>query len=110
MYYYNDGELKLSTPVVTGNTGKGNGTPQRVCYVYYKQRNRTLIGEDYRTPVSYWMAVYGNIGIHDATWRGKFGGSIYKTNGSHGCINTPMKAVSQLYEMVEEGTPVIMFY
>lgn len=110
MYYYKDGELKLSTPVVTGNTGKGNGTPQRVCYVYYKQRNRTLIGEDYRTPVSYWMAVYGNIGIHDATWRGKFGGTIYKTNGSHGCINTPMKAVSQLYEMVEEGTPVIMFY
>lgn len=110
MYYYKDGELQLSTPVVTGNTGKGNGTPQRVCYVYYKQRNRTLIGEDYRTPVSYWMAVYGNIGIHDATWRGKFGGNIYKTNGSHGCINTPMKAVSQLYESVEEGTPVVMFY
>lgn len=110
MYYYKDGVLQLSTPVVTGNTGKGNGTPQRVCYVYYKQRNRTLIGEDYRTPVSYWMAVYGNIGIHDASWRGKFGGNIYKTNGSHGCINTPTKAVSQLYEMVEEGTPVIMFY
>lgn len=110
MYYYKDGHLQLSTPVVTGNTSKGNGTPQRVCYIYFKQRNRTLIGEDYETPVSYWMAVYGNIGIHDATWRGKFGGTIYKTNGSHGCINTPMKAVSQLYEMAEEGTPVIMFY
>lgn len=110
MYYYKDGLLQLSTPVVTGNTSKGNGTPQRVCYIYFKQRNRTLIGEDYETPVSYWMAVYGNIGIHDATWRGKFGGTIYKTNGSHGCINTPMKAVSQLYEMAEEGTPVIMFY
>lgn len=110
MYYYKNNELQLSTPVVTGNTSRGNGTPQRVCYVYYKQRNRVLIGEDYRTPVSYWMAVYGNIGIHDANWRGKFGGTIYKTNGSHGCINTPTKAVSQLYEMVEEGTPVVMFY
>lgn len=110
MYYYKDSQLMLSTPVVTGNISRGNGTPARVCYVYYKQRNRTLIGADYRTPVSYWMAVYGNIGIHDATWRGKFGGNIYKTNGSHGCINTPMKAVSQLYEMVEEGTPVVMFY
>lgn len=110
MYYYKSGQLQLSTPVVTGNTSRGNGTPQRVCYIYYKQRNRTLIGEDYETPVSYWMAVYGNIGIHDATWRGKFGGTIYKTNGSHGCINTPMKAVSKLYEMAEEGTPVIMFY
>lgn len=110
MYYYRNNVMELSTPVVTGNTSKGNGTPQRVCYVYFKQRNRTLIGEDYQTPVSYWMAVYGNIGIHDASWRSNFGGVIYKTNGSHGCINTPTKAVSQLYEMVEEGTPVIMFY
>lgn len=110
MYYYVNGSLQLSTPVVTGNTSKGNGTPERVCYIYFKQRNRTLIGEDYRTPVSYWMAVYGNIGIHDATWRGSFGGKIYRTNGSHGCINTPMKAVSQLYEMAVEGTPVVMFY
>ncbi|MGN0131892.1 MAG: L,D-transpeptidase [Lachnospiraceae bacterium] len=110
LYYYRDGRMELSTPVVTGNTSRGNGTPQRVCYIYYKQRNRVLIGEDYRTPVSYWMAVYGNIGIHDASWRGKFGGTIYKTNGSHGCINTPTKAVSQLYDMAEEGTPVIMFY
>ncbi len=110
MYYYSDNQLILSTPVVTGNISRGNGTPARVCYIYYKQRNRTLIGEDYRTPVSYWMAVYGNIGIHDASWRGKFGGTIYKTNGSHGCINTPTKAVSQLYEMAEEGTPVVMFY
>lgn len=110
MYYYKNGKLQLSTPVVTGNTSKGNGTPQRVCYIYFKQRNRTLIGEDYETPVSYWMAVYGNIGIHDATWRANFGGTIYKTNGSHGCINTPMKAVRELYEMAEEGTPVVMFY
>jgi lipoprotein-anchoring transpeptidase ErfK/SrfK len=96
--------------VVTGNTRLGRGTPEKVCYVYYKQRHRTLIGPDYRTPVSYWMAVNGNIGIHDASWRGKFGGTIYKTNGSHGCINTPTKAVSVLYDLVEIGTPVIIFY
>jgi lipoprotein-anchoring transpeptidase ErfK/SrfK len=95
---------------VTGNTSLGRGTPQKVCYVYYKQRNRVLRGEDYETPVSYWMAVYGNIGIHDASWRSKFGGSIYKSSGSHGCINTPTNIVSQMYDMVEVGTPVIIFY
>lgn len=110
MYYYVNGRIKLQTPVVTGCTGKGNGTPQRVCYVYYMQRNRVLIGADYRTPVSYWIAVYNNIGIHDANWRGRFGGEIYKTNGSHGCINTPISEVSKLYDMVEIGTPVILFY
>ena len=68
-----------------------------------------LRGEDYATPVSYWMAVYGNIGIHDATWRRKFGGSIYKTGGSHGCINTPYANAKMIYENVSIGTPVIVY-
>jgi len=110
MYYYKNGKCALETPVVTGNTSLGRGTPQRICYVYSKERNRVLRGEDYASFVSYWMPVYKGIGIHDASWRGKFGGTIYKTNGSHGCINTPTKAVSQLYDMVEIGTPVIIFY
>ena len=110
MYYYQGGKIAVETPVVTGNTSLGRGTPEKVCYVYFKQRNRVLHGEDYDTPVSYWIAVNGAIGIHDANWRGKFGGTIYKSNGSHGCINTPTSAVSELYELVEVGTPVIIFY
>lgn len=110
LYYYENGVQKINTDVVTGNTSRRNGTPQRACYVYFMQKNRVLRGADYATPVDYWMAVYGNIGIHDATWRGKFGGTIYKTNGSHGCINTPYKEVSKLYGMVEIGTPVMIFY
>lgn len=110
MYYYVDGELVLDTDVVTGHTGLRRGTPEGVEYVYNKQRNRILRGADYATPVKYWMPVRGNVGIHDADWRSKFGGQIYKTNGSHGCINTPPKIMAQLYEMVEIGTPVILFY
>lgn len=110
MYYYVQGKKVIETPVVTGCTGKGNGTPAKACYIYFKQKNRVLRGEDYETPVDYWMAVYGNIGIHDATWRRKFGGTIYKYSGSHGCVNTPYKEVQKLYELAEEGTPVMIFY
>lgn len=110
LYYYVEGRKVIETPVVTGCIGKGNGTPAKACYIYFKQKNRVLRGEDYETPVDYWMAVYGNIGIHDAKWRGKFGGTIYKHSGSHGCINTPYKEVQKLYEMTEEGTPVMIFY
>lgn len=110
MYYYVDGEAVIETPIVTGNTSRRWGTPSKVCYVYFKQRNRVLRGQDYATPVKYWMAVDGRIGIHDAIWRKEFGGEIYKTNGSHGCINTPLEVMAELYELVEEGTPVIMFY
>lgn len=110
MYYYADGELVIDTPVVTGNSSRGWDTPAKVCFVYFKQQNRVLRGANYATPVKYWMAVDGHIGIHDATWRKEFGGEIYKTNGSHGCINTPLEIMSELYELVETGTPVIMFY
>ena len=110
MYYYVSGTCEIETDIVTGNVNRGDGTPQKACYIYYKQRKRVLIGEDYRTPVDYWMAVYGNIGIHDAKWRRKFGGTIYKGGGSHGCINTPYDKVSKMYETAEVGTPVMIFY
>lgn len=110
MYYYVDGELKLETDVVTGNTSRRRGTPEGINYVHKKQRDRILRGTDYATPVKYWMPVKGAVGIHDADWRRKFGGEIYKKNGSHGCINTPPEIMAELYDMVEVGTPVIMFY
>lgn len=110
MYYYVDGVQKIATPVVTGNTSRKMGTPSGVNYVYLKQTNRILRGEGYASHVDFWMPVKGNIGIHDAAWRSKFGGTIYQTNGSHGCINTPRDVMVQLYESVEIGTPVVMFY
>ena len=109
LYYYEEGVCLLATDIVTGNTGRRMGTPEGVNYVYSKQKNRVLRGPGYAAPVSFWMPVKGNIGIHDATWRSEFGGEIYKTNGSHGCINIPYDKMVELYEMVEVGTPVIMF-
>lgn len=110
LYYYKEGELLFETEIVTGNTGRRMGTPSGVNYVYNKQRDRVLRGEDYASPVKYWVPVKGNIGIHDASWRNKFGGEIYKTNGSHGCINVPKGVMGELYDMLEIGTPVVMFY
>lgn len=110
MYYYVNGVQKLSTPVVTGNTSRRMGTPSGVNYVYSKQRNRVLRGPGYASPVDFWMPVKGGIGIHDASWRSKYGGTIYQTNGSHGCINTPRDIMVELYDSVEVGTPVVMFY
>ena len=110
MYYYENGVLLLETPVVTGNTSRRMGTPSGVNYVYGKQKDRILRGEGYASHVNFWMPVKGNIGIHDASWRSNYGGTIYQTNGSHGCINTPYNAMEELYDMVEVGTPVVMYY
>ena len=82
-------------------------TPTGDYKVLSKARNVTLKGADYTSFVSYWIAFKGNsYGLHDASWRSRFGGNIYTYNGSHGCVNMPKSEVSKLYNMVEIGTPV----
>ena len=80
-----------------------------VCFVQKKTKNAILKGPGYRSFVNYWMPVYGGIGIHDASWRDEFGGQIYMKSGSHGCINTPLERMADLFEMVEKGTPVVIY-
>ncbi len=110
LYYYKNKQQVFESDIVTGNVSRRHSTPEAVCEIYYMQKNRTLHGADYESFVYYWMAVKGHIGIHDATWRDEFGGDIYKTAGSHGCINIPKKKAAELYQIVEVGTPVIMYY
>lgn len=110
LYAYKNGELLLETDIVTGNMKRKWNTPEGVNFVYNKQKNRTLRGPGYATPVDFWMPVKGSIGLHDADWRKEFGGEIYLTNGSHGCVNIPPEVMPTIYEEYEIGTPVIMFY
>lgn len=110
LYLYVDGEIILESDFVSGNESRGWSTPAGVFGLTYKTRNAVLRGENYETPVTYWMPFNGNIGMHDATWRGTFGGSIYKTSGSHGCINMPFENAKIIYEYLYTGFPVICYY
>ena len=116
MYFTKDGKVVLDCPVVTGNESAGNGTPKGIFSLTYKQRDRTLRGPKqpdgeykWESFVSYWMPFNGGIGFHDATWRSTFGGQIYKTNGSHGCVNMPPAKAKELYDYIEAGMPVIVY-
>lgn len=110
MYYYEKGVQRISTDIVSGNMIRGNATPEGTFMVIQKARNRTLRGVGYESFVNYWIRVDGGIGIHDASWRSKYGGTIYKTKGSHGCINTPYVKVRELYSLVKMYTPIVCFY
>lgn len=110
MWFYKNGSLVIDTDVTTGTMSTNHGTPAGVFYIINRMRNTRLIGENYDTEVSYWMAVYGQIGIHDAVWRSDFGKDYYLTDGSHGCINTPYSVVEVIFNNIEVGTPVIMYY
>lgn len=114
MFVYKNGELAIQTPIVSGRDGAE--TVPGAYAVWSKETNRDLTGYDwvwekeYRVPVDYWMP-FDTIGqgIHDTQERAAFGGNIYRSSGSLGCINTPIDAMRQVFNLVEIGTPVIVF-
>ena len=109
LWYYKAGVLIIESDIVTGNLSNGNGTPNGAYYIKYKELNATLNGPGYSTGVKYWMPFNAGIGLHDAKWRGAFGGSIYKSSGSHGCINLPFLTAQTIYNNVSPGGIVICY-
>ncbi len=117
LYFYKDGALVVESDFVSGNMSKGYDTPGGIYSLKYKQSPAVLRGDiqpdgsyGYESPVTYWMPFNGGVGMHDASWRSTFGGNIYLSNGSHGCINLPISAAKKIYENISSGTPVICFY
>lgn len=110
LWYYKDGSILMDSDLVSGNLNNGNGSPDGVFKIISRQSPATLVGEDYESDVTYFMPFAYNVGLHDASWRSNFGGSIYKNSGSHGCINLPYDAADTIYKNVELGTPVVAYY
>lgn len=110
LWLYVNGTLITEGDVVTGNVNNGTTTNRGVYSIYYKQKDATLKGEGYETPVSFWMPFNGGIGLHDADgWRSSYGGSIYISGGSHGCVNCPYTLAQSLYNNVYAGMPVVVY-
>ena len=109
LFFYKEGKLVVESDFVSGNLAKGWETPAGSYPLAYKQKNAVLKGENYRTPVNYWMPFNNGIGMHDAKWRSSFGGTIYKTGGSHGCINLPPSVAKTIFDNISAGTPVICY-
>lgn len=109
LWFYKDGKLITQGDVVTGDPNKGNSTNVGIYMLNYKEKGSILNGPNYESEVSYWMPFNGNIGIHDASWRYSFGGNIYKSNGTHGCVNAPLYLAKTIFENIEDGTPIICY-
>lgn len=109
LFLYVNGQLIVETDFVSGDLSNGWDSPTGAYGLTYKDKDAVLNGDDYSTPVTYWMPFAGNVGMHDATWRNDFGGSIYKRDGSHGCINLPKSNAKIIFEHIEKGFPVLCY-
>ena len=110
IWFYKEGKLIVESDIVTGNLKRNYDTPQGTYTLDYKKADTVLRGPGYASPVKYWMPFNGGIGLHDASWRSSFGGEIYRTNGSHGCVNLPIKVAGDIFNNIEAGVPVICYF
>lgn len=117
VYLYENGSLIFDTACVTGLASDPDRATPKGCFkIYMKDTSRTLKGAinpatgqpSYTSYVNYWMPFHNGVGLHDASWRSTFGGSIYQYSGSHGCVNLSYSAAQTIYNHVSVGTVVVV--
>ena len=115
IWLYKDGQLVLTTNVVTGKHSTGEDTSPGVWYILFKRTPYTLKGSavgksDYSVPVSYW-APFTNSGqgFHDAGWRTNWSSNAYLTAGSGGCINVSPSVMKAVYDNLSVYQPVVVY-
>lgn len=115
LWYYKNGSLVLEADVITGKPEHGQDTPTGVFRIWKKEQNATLKGtawdgSKWSSPVAYWMPItWTGVGLHDATWQSAFGGTLYYTRGSHGCINLSYSVAQSIFNTVDVNTPVVIY-
>ena len=114
LWCYHNGTCVVSCSVVSGCVADNTRTPTGCFTIFSMDKDRYLQGTNvdgskYKSWVSYFMPFSGGCGIHDATWRSNFGGSIYLYNGSHGCVGVSLSNAKTIFNNVSVGTHVVIY-
>lgn len=113
VWVYNSNKVVMDSPCVTGTKGS-HDTPTGVFKVSEMRKDYVMHGENadgskYESHCQRFMRLTNRgVALHDAPWRGVFGGSIYKYSGSHGCVNLPPAFALKLFDKIDNGTMVIV--
>lgn len=107
VYCYYQGKLVLIADCVTGipTYGTTKGTNKGYTEINGKSYNTTLMLD---TPAEIFISFNPDgEGFHDSK-RSQFGGDIYLTNGSHGCVNMRLEDVKVLDKHLKAGDHVLV--
>ena len=117
---YEDTEVLLESPVVTGNAST-TPTKEGLHTIHSIRHNDKLVSPPNYPFVNVMLKFYKNQGLHDAEyyndpvygrhgWRdtSEFGGNTYLTHGSHGCVNMPHDAAIEADSLLEKGDKVLV--
>ena len=112
VYVFKNGEVVYSAKCVTGLPSDPTRATKTGCwYIKDKKLEYTLVGEDYETPTKNWIRItWTGTGYHymnRSDWD-KWTPELYKTKGSHGCINLQLEDVKTIYGYVKLGDMVFI--
>lgn len=104
VYVFKNGKKVYSAKCVTGLPSDPTRATKTGCwYIKDKKKEYVLKGEDYETPTQYWIRItWTGTGYHymeRSDWD-KWTPDLYKTKGSHGCINLQLNDVKNIYSLV----------
>lgn len=98
-------KLVMEFPI---SSGRWSPTPKGTFNIWYKTRNQTMsggskeLGTYYYLPnVPHNMFFYQGYAIHGAYWHNNFGQPM-----SHGCVNSPLSSVAQLFDWAGPVVPL----
>ena len=115
VYVYRDGQLAYSCICVSGlpTEKQDRITRTGIWYIKEKRLEKVLVGENYKTPVKYWIRIMwtgtGYHALNRSDWD-KWTPELYKTKGSHGCLNLKEEDAKNLYDLINSGDPVFIHY
>ncbi len=111
LWAYYEGELIVTTPVITGNVSTGYATPSGSVWAIDAKKEDWNFTH-YDSHADYWMPFNDECGLHDASWQAasNYTQDFYLTGGSHGCVNMPLEAAKTIYEHFKIGDPVVVYY
>lgn len=101
LFYYKKGELVLETDIISGDESKGTATPTGIYRVVEKLGGMKDVGDVVKFSDDLSFYTKPNIS--------KFGGSIYKTEGSEGGIILPKDKIKILYDNIDKNTMVLCY-
>lgn len=101
--------VAYGTPITSGVVGEYTSTPTGQFHIQGVSRNTVLTLNTGATfAVQYWIPFDAPLfGFHDSSWQDfPYGSRKYRTEGSHGCVHMPLKAIAYLARWAPTGTPV----
>lgn len=102
LFYYKKGELVLESDIISGDESKGTPTPAGIYRVVEKLGGTEYIGDV--------VKFSDNLSFYSRADMDRFGGSIYKTNGSEGGIIVPKEKIKSLYDNIDNNTMVLCYH